>query len=211
MLKINFLGDSITEGMLTTSPDKSFVNVVGQLLNCETRNYGIGGTRIAQQKLPTVNEPRWDEDFIGRVPSMDDDADFVFVFGGTNDYGHGDAPMGKLGDNTPYTFYGAVNYLVDELLKKYKKETIIFILPLYRVDENNPRGDGTKPYAGEPLSVYRKAMEEVLTMRGIEIFDIKEKVGKAENNSLIEDGLHPSDEGHKFIATLISEFVRQRL
>lgn len=28
-----------------------------------------------------------------RVDEMDDDADIVIVFGGTNGYGHGDAPM----------------------------------------------------------------------------------------------------------------------
>ena len=43
----------------------------------------------------------------------------IFVFGGTNDYGHGDAPLGKQGDNDPLTFYGALYDLYQRLLKKY--------------------------------------------------------------------------------------------
>ena len=31
---------------------------------------------------------------------MPTDADFTFVFGGTNDYGHGDAKMGTFGDGS---------------------------------------------------------------------------------------------------------------
>ncbi len=38
---------------------------------------------------------------------MDNDADIIIVFGGTNDFGNGDAPFGEMSDRTPYTFYGA--------------------------------------------------------------------------------------------------------
>ena len=47
-----------------------------------------------------------------RVDDMIPDADIVVVFGGTNDFGHGDIPFGTLGDNTKYTFYGGLDYLI---------------------------------------------------------------------------------------------------
>ena len=56
---------------------------------------------------------------------MNHDADYVIVFGGTNDFGHGDAPFGEIGDKTPDTFCGAVDDLVNVLLRYYKKEQII--------------------------------------------------------------------------------------
>ena len=35
---------------------------------------------------------------------MDSDADVVVVFGGTNDFGHGDAKLGTFESRDPYTF-----------------------------------------------------------------------------------------------------------
>lgn len=210
MLKINFLGDSITEGAMASSQENTFVRLVGAMLHCKVNNYGISGSRIAKQKIPSI-EPRYDLYFASRVAAMDADADFVFVFGGTNDYGHGDALMGKIDDKTPDTFYGAMNNLIDELEKKYKKNRIFFILPLYRIDESNPYGEGSKAQPGCTLAEYRKAMTEVLKKRHIEIFDIKDIIGKAENNPLIYDGLHPNDEGHKKIAELVVNFIKRKM
>lgn len=57
------------------------------------KNYGISATRIAcQTENLTTKEP--DLSFVNRVDSMDSDADVVVVFGGTNDFGHGDAKLG---------------------------------------------------------------------------------------------------------------------
>ena len=87
--KINFLGGSITEGAGASSPETCYVADMHRLYNlAAARNYGIGGTRIAPQKEVSA-EPVWDQDFLGRYAKMDDDADFVVVFGGTNDFGHG--------------------------------------------------------------------------------------------------------------------------
>ena len=207
MLKINFLGDSITENCFASSVEKGFVYLVGQMTNSIVRNYGIGGTRIARQHQPS-DEPRWDLDFPSRVDEMDHDADYVFVFGGTNDYGHGDAEFGQLGDKTVFTFYGAVDYLINKLLEHYKKEQIIFIIPLYRANEDSPYGDGRKKKPGHLLSEYRQAIYEVVGSYGIKILDIKDQMGKAEGNPLLCDGLHPNDAGHQKLAELISEYIK---
>ena len=91
--KINFLGDSITEGHGTSGEACFFTTLIARETGAVCRNYGIGGTRIARQTIPS-EKPRHDLDFPGRVDEMDPDADIVVVFGGTNDFGHGDAPLG---------------------------------------------------------------------------------------------------------------------
>ena len=117
--KINFLGGSITEGAGASSPETCYVADMHRLYNlAAARNYGIGGTRIAPQKEVSA-EPVWDQDFLGRYAKMDDDADFVVVFGGTNDFGHGLAPFGQVGDTTPDTFCGACDTLYKGLKAKY--------------------------------------------------------------------------------------------
>ena len=209
MLKINFLGDSITEGIAASEPCKCYVELIAKLLDCEVRNYGISGTRIARQQKPSSN-PLFDKYFASRASQMKNDADLVFIFGGTNDYGHGDAPLGKIDDKTPDTFCGALNNLVDELLKFYKKEQIKFVLPLYRVNEDDPNGEPGGTLCRGSLSVFREAMSEVLKQRNIAVFDIKDEIGRAENNPLLADGLHPNDLGHKKIAELIADFIKEK-
>ena len=206
---INFLGDSITEGCLATRYENSFVPLVGKLLNCKVNEYGIGGSRIAKQINPSL-EPKYDLYFGSRVKDLDPQADLTFVFGGTNDYGHGDAPIGKKGDNTPDTFFGAVDLLVNELLKKYKKRQIIFILPLYRIDEDNPYGDGYRDKPTLPLQGYRDIITEMVESYGITILDIKDQVGRPENTNNFEDGLHPNDNGHRKIAEILVNFISKR-
>lgn len=209
MFKINFLGDSITEGAMASKPENTYVYLVGQMLNCEVRNYGIGGTRIALRPEPSP-DPRWDLFFGDRVKEMKNDADLVVVFGGTNDWGRGAVPFGKMGDKTPNTFYGAMDYLINELLKIYEKNRIFFVIPLYREGENDRYGDGTDKYANQTLPEYREAMIKVLNNYQIDILDIKEIIGKPENNPLIADGLHPNDLGHKKIAELLSEYIKKK-
>ena len=122
--KINFLGDSITEGHGCSSPEKCFASLIARDHGAVCRNYGIGGTRIARQKQPSEN-PKHDLDFVGRYDKMDPDADIVAVFGGTNDFGHGDAPMGTMADRTRDSFYGALHLLYTGLITMYPDARII--------------------------------------------------------------------------------------
>ena len=209
MLKINFLGDSITQGARASSEEKNYVSLVGKMLNAVSRNYGISGTRIAIQRVPSL-KPYHDKYFASRVKDMDKDADLVFVFGGTNDYGHGDADFGNIGDKEPTTFCGAVDDLINELLKYYDQQKIIFILPIHRVNETNPYGSA-KTIPGKTLPEYRDAMTTILNNRGIKILDIVEQFGKAEDNPLIADGLHPNDMGHQKLAELIVDYIKSQI
>ena len=94
--KINFLGDSITQGVGASDADHVYHQVLKKSAGlAEARNYGLSGTRIARQQHPTEYEPSFDRDFCMRAAEMDPDADAVVVFGGTNDFGHGDAPLGR--------------------------------------------------------------------------------------------------------------------
>ena len=150
--KINFLGDSITEGHGTSGEDCFFTTLIARDYGAVCRNYGIGGTRIARQSKPSA-EPRWDLDFPGRVDEMDPDADIVVVFGGTNDFGHGDAPIGCMTNRTCDTFYGGLHVLYTSLIEKYPAAKIVVLTPLHRVTEDDPRGDN-KPFDVAPLRTY---------------------------------------------------------
>ena len=91
-LKINFLGDSITQGSGTTGPDKLFHQIIKREYGlAEAYNCGVGGTRIAKQTVPGYHIH--DLYFALRAKTITKDVDAIVIFGGTNDFGHGDSKI----------------------------------------------------------------------------------------------------------------------
>ena len=208
---INFLGDSITQGAGASAPEKNYVSLVGELLPCEAKNYGVGGTRIARQTVPSEEEI-YDQDFLLRSEQMGD-ADFVFVFGGTNDFGHGDAELGSVLSRDIYTFCGAVNVLFESLTSRYGKEKLCVILPLHRFDEENPYGEGNKMLEGPVLRGYSMALEALARIHGIDVLSFEEEFPTPKTNAgddLTVDGLHPNDKGHRLLAEGICGYLREK-
>ena len=195
---INFLGDSITEG-LKWQKKEIFCFYLSKWLNIRVNNQGYHATRIARQDDD-------DKDFNYRLKDLDDKADFTFIFGGTNDYGMGEAEIGDINSDSNYTFYGAVKNLVKDLLKKFPNDKICFILPLSRFDENKVIKHG-------PLSKYREVIIEICNLNHIDYLDlckelpIPETEGKTE---FFKDGLHPNKQGHKIIARNIIKYLKSK-
>lgn len=199
--KINFLGDSITEGAGASAYENCYVEVMKrQYAPAEARNYGIGGTRIARQRIPSEN-PKYDRDFCSRVEEMDPDADIVVVFGGTNDHGHGDAPIGSESHRTPDTFIGACHCLYTTLSERFPDSRIAVLTPLHRAEEN--RVDGVT------LEDYVNLIREIAGQYGLPVLDLYEKsaICPATLGELTTDGLHPNDEGHAILAKEIGEYL----
>ena len=210
-LKINFLGDSITAGGCASKAENRYVDLIAAKTGAICRNYGIGGTRIAQQTVKSDCED-YDNDYCSRIDGMEDDADIVVVFGGTNDFGHGDAKLGCPNDTAPQTFYGALNYLIKRLKEKYPSSKIVFITPMHRVGENNPKGEGNKLEDGAVLKEYVEIIIETVKMHNIPLLDFYNDLGINPNNdednkSYFADGLHPNDKGHSLIADKIISFL----
>lgn len=206
-MKIAFLGDSITEGCGATTVDDFFVNHVGNILNAKVLNYGVGGTRLAKQE--EISEvAQWDYDFLSRAQTMEKDVDLVVVFGGTNDYGHGMAKLGGIDDETSYTFFGGVKKLLEYLIDNYGKEKVIFILPLRRFSDQLP--DSVN---GVSLSVYVSIIKYVCDVYGIKVLDLFTngipKPITCDGDKFTVDGLHPTDFGHKYIAEIMANFIKE--
>lgn len=208
--KVLFLGDSITEGVGASSYDKSYVPVFAGLSGADVKNYGISGTRIARQINMSDDNP-CDRDFMMRIEEMDSDADIVIVFGGTNDYGHGDAPMGDFESRDEQTFYGALHCLCTQLLNKYPNANILFMTPLHRENEDAFVSNAGIPKL--PLSKYVSAIKEVAGYYALPVLDLyavsgmQPKVGVIKKNYM-PDGLHPSDSGARRIAEKLYGFLK---
>ena len=214
-LKINFLGDSITQGVGASSLDTVYHAVLKKEAKLkEARNYGISGTKIALQAggrgVPDSPEID-DKSFCERYSKMDDDADVVVVFGGTNDYGHGDAYIGKFEDRTPETFYGACHFLFSGLIKKYLGKPIVIMTPLHRDDETKVPDFKDENIYPE-LKTYVKIMREVAEYYSLPVLDLFKVSGlqpeiKEIKDMYLPDGLHPNDNGNKVIADKLKKFL----
>lgn len=210
--KINFLGDSITEGCCATSPERGFVEVMKRRYDlAEARNYGIGGSRIASQKVP-VFPGTPDRNYCMRAAQMDADADIVVVLGGTNDYGHGDAPLGTNHDRTPETFYGACHVLFQLLKERYPQSVILVATPLHRASEDDPYGEGYRSFPSAPLKEYVCILRQTAAQYQLSVLDLFETSAIKAHipeiaAQLTTDGLHPNDVGHAILACEIGEYL----
>ncbi len=208
--KIVFLGDSITEGAGVADSQNIYWNRIAQMTGAECYGYGIGGTRIAKQRVPT--NPRHDSDFCSRVDSMIPDADVVVVFGGTNDFGHGDAPMGTMADRDNDTFYGALHMLYRKLLERYPEGQIVVMTPTHRLGEDNNVVNELGVRRCGCLLDYVEAIRKVAAYYSLPVLDMWNISGiqpavNVLKDKFMPDGLHPNDAGHQKMAEKFVGFV----
>ena len=205
-----FLGDSITEGYGVSEPTKRYADIAAKELGATAVNYGVSGTRIARQHAFNPDE-RHDRDFIMRAEQMQRKADLIVVFGGTNDYAHGDAPFGCFADRTPMTFYGALHTLYTYLSEAFVGVPVVVITPLHRTNEDN--GQVTRSNDYRPLKDYVDAIREVAEYYSFPVLDFFAASGIQPNVEIIKqtyvpDGLHPNDAGHAIMAKKLVSFLK---
>ncbi|MBQ8357532.1 MAG: SGNH/GDSL hydrolase family protein [Clostridia bacterium] len=204
-----FLGDSITEGAGASAKANCYVSLfAASHPEATVHNFGIGGTRIARQKAPSEN-PRWDLDFVSRVSEMPEHADLICVFGGTNDFGHGDAPMGSWGCKTPDTFWGALYTLSVDLINKYPGARIVFFTPLHRNTKLAPRDKGDGFWS---LDDYADAIRKNAAFFAFPVLDLRTQSGIQPQVPILaekftKDGLHPNDAGYERLFRMIDRFI----
>ena len=214
---IDFLGDSITEGVGVYDQNNRYDNIVHRRLELAAHyNYGIGGTRLAHQSAPSET-PRYDLCFCGRAYLLEKSADLIVVYGGVNDYIHGDAYFGKMEDRTPETFCGAVYFLMNFLKTNYEGKQIVFMTPAHMhfrgISDKCLTGRPMKKPDAQPLSAYVEVIKARGEELGIPVLDLFEKLPIDPNNEsdrekYTVDGLHFNDDGQALLAKTLIDFLR---
>jgi lysophospholipase L1-like esterase len=181
-LKMNFLGDSITaEGTYQTI-------LQSELGLAVARNYGVGGTTLVGNGT---------DGLLDRYASMSDDADLVYVQGGTNDFSQ-DIPVS--------TFEADLRTLIEGLCQKYHGKTIIFatIPPRYvkYLGANN---------AGFTTLDYANKIKEVCAEYSIPVVDLHNESGINRFNMdlYMPDMVHPNYDGYVKLTNLIISKLKE--
>lgn len=194
----NVLGDSIT------SPAYAYWSLLAEKLGIsKVNNYGEGGTSVTPREAP------WDVNAMSiRYVNMDDNADLITVFGGTND-NEGSLsmpPLGTMTDRDPYaSFYGACHTLFSGLINKYPTKTIaVFTFP--------PRQAVYVDGYANTHPQRAKIIKEVAEYYAIPCLDIFHSCrikpyNQTSLDTYMPDGLHPNEEGHKLLAEQMLPFL----
>lgn len=213
---VNFLGDSITEGVGVNDQNMRYDNIIHQKLELAAHyNYGVGGSRLAHQSVPSET-PRYDLCFCGRAYLIEKNADLTVVFGGVNDYIHGDAYFGSMEDKTPETFCGAVYFLMNFLKNNYPDQKIVFMTPAHMhfrgVSDSLVSPRPIKKPDAKPLAAYVEVIKARGEELGVPVLDLFEKLPIDPNNEddkakYTGDGLHLNDLGHAVLADTLAKFL----
>ena len=212
---IDFLGDSITDGVGVTYSKNRYYNVLKKQFQLKkVYVHAISGSRFAHQMVPSEN-PRYDLCFCGRAYTLYPKSDIIVVYGGVNDYVHGDAPIGKWGDTTPATFYGSVWFLMNLLKTEYQAK-IVFMTPAranYKdIVGGLPSKRPMKKPDALPLEGYVDIIKRTAQHFDIPVVDLFNNLGIDPNNpedkeKYTVDGLHFNDLGHHALAKKLSEVL----
>lgn len=196
----NLEGDSITQ--INASSTKRYWQYIQEKIGCTCNCYAIGGTGYTD--TTATNSPYLP--ISERFSQMNDDADLITVFAGTNDWALTKKTLGKLGDKTNETFYGALDVTINGLINKYPLKTIALITPIPRESDNGVNSEG------KTLQDYVNAIKEVANKYSVPCLDLYSKSNLYPRNAtckttFIPDGLHPNAEGHKHFTDKVLNFI----
>lgn len=206
-LKMAALGDSNTIGYPTGI--KSYAQIAADALGMQLYNYGIVGSRLADLNNLGQANPM-SERYVGMI----DDADVVFVMGGTNDF-RNSVPLGTINDTTNDTYYGALKVTAEGFINKYwtgkgvegSKKTLFFIIP--------PKHNANSAVVNNQLT-WRQAVIDVCRMYSLPYLDfyylstITPDLMRTQDgyNPFIPDAIHPSQEGHNRMGKVLAGFIK---
>ncbi len=205
-------GDSITY-KAAGSTELRYHDLVAKDLGLSVINYGRATTGYATTGNVANGE------FYKRMENIDADSfDVLTIMGSCNDFGvmsRGEMELGTYADTGTETVCGCINTTIDKFyeLAPFKRLGIITMLPTYSY--------GPNLIDLEIAENYVNALIQICKNRGIPCLDLYHGSGLRpwvdevrdafflwDEAKQRGDGIHPNDEGVKFFAPLVREFVK---
>lgn len=195
--KLVVFGDSMAYGH--TIPESVWTKLLAEKHGMILTNFAQNGTTITRKTTIMSGMTFLDTDSV-HAKVMNNlnnpvEADYIIVFGGTNDIARNDqCPLGTIDDATSQTFYGALNAICQRLIQTYPSGNICFITPYIR----NAGLANT-----EVCKQYIKAIHDVCEKcGGIPVFDNSVNGGVDFSNTYqikaltMQDSYHLNEAGH---------------
>ena len=204
--KLAIYGDSLSTG---THGEGGYEEKLKESLGLsETCNMAVGSSSLSKGPKGCMADLLEE----GKLPEA---ADIIIVWHGSNDWYWG-VPLGRQGDREPFTFYGAISYVIDTLRREFPKAMIVWVTPIYRMekpDGGENAGDAfvTPNKTGRTLLDYAAAIERASLLHGFPVIDMRRLCGIHAHNAVyyLEDGVHPNKNGYVLIHSILESEIRK--
>ena len=196
--KLVVFGDSMAYGH--TIPGSVWTKLLAEKHGMILTNFAQNGTTITRKTTTMSGATFLDTDSV-HAKVMNNlnnpvEADYIIVFGGTNDIARNDqCPLGTIDDATSQTFYGALNAICQRLIQTYPSGNICFITPYIR-----NAGLATTEICKQYVTAIREVCEK---FGGIPVFDNTVNGALDFSNSYqvntltMKDSYQLNEDGHK--------------
>ena len=198
------MGDSYFGGS-SLGKEGTWVNLLGNKYGMNFINYGIGGSTMSD--YVTTNNP-----MVVRYKSMKKgDADIILLEGGRNDRTK-EVPIGDFESRDSKTFMGAINIMLDDMLKTYPNALIFLVTPWYHTGKVAATGLSNVDYANamRDLAEYRND-KRIVCLYAADPNTIGVNMNDANFRAqyCIEPGdvSHLNAEGMKYVLTYMEQFI----
>lgn len=217
IMKITFLGDSITLGYALDDKSKKYTTLVCKELGAEEENFGITGTLMARSGLNLSD----DKAFIDRIDLLDG-AEIAVIFGGTNDYFWTSDPIypKDLSDKNTKYFINAINEIC-RFCKERPQTKFLIVTPYPHHGIGNYYGgpiwswegrsehDTNEPnIVGHKLEDYVDVLIERANKYGIPVLNLHKNFDFDWRLHTV-DGCHPNEDGHRLLANAILNKLKE--
>lgn len=195
--KGDFLGDSLTE-------QHQYTDALEDLYNITVNNYGKSGTTISNINSTDM--------FKDRISNMSLDCDFIFVLGGTNDWGLG-VPLGTktLVDNDYSTFYNALYNTLSALRNRFPlKPIFVATIPVRNWQGGGQASGIWQNSQGNSLMEFNDAICYVANIIGATVIDsFSSGINLESLSTYTNDNLHFNEAGGKRFATYVMDCMKR--
>ncbi|MBR6472468.1 MAG: hypothetical protein IKS99_01895 [Firmicutes bacterium] len=187
-MKIICIGDSLTYGYGVWQ-SKCWVTLLSEATGIRALNHGINGDTSGYMLERSRRHV---------IPDKADPGDIVIVMGGANDvlmYGANENDASNI-------------IMIAELALAKNCKPVIGIQPGFKPSDYPFYGPLDPAALNEDFNRFAELVREGAKARGIAIFDLRPVL---EDASLFNDGVHPTDEGHRLIADTVLDTIKPLL
>lgn len=212
------MGDSITDtfsaGTYANAPTK-YHGMIAKELDLKVYDEGYGGTGYLNSGNGAYHDfiYRLENDFIA-------ESDIVTVMGSINDIpGYlvgGDYTIGTVEDEASAdstSYCGVLKYFIDTFFTKYPN-TKLGIISMPPTRDYNSHITDTASANNKVCREMIQAQEDVCKYYGVPFLNLYNSLRPWDDAfyaNYFDDNTHPNDEGHKLLAPIIREFIKQML